>query len=77
MGWVYVALFFLSGILRSLPSLSLPTTFIKVTVSHQFEKGYNVENAYFIGSRGISKSLKQDLKARGAIFEDSPGVPVG
>lgn len=39
--------------------------------------GANVKNACFINSRGISKSLKQDLKARGAIFGDSQGVPLG
>jgi uncharacterized protein YjbI with pentapeptide repeats/DNA-binding Xre family transcriptional regulator len=33
----------------------------------------NVKNARFADNLGISESLKQDLKARGAIFEDSPG----
>jgi uncharacterized protein YjbI with pentapeptide repeats len=34
--------------------------------------GANVEKATF-STNGISKSLKQDLIARGAIFEDAPG----
>ncbi|MGL6342923.1 MAG: pentapeptide repeat-containing protein [Waterburya sp.] len=32
-----------------------------------------VEKANFTDTLGVSESLKQDLKARGAIFEDSPG----
>ena len=35
--------------------------------------GAKVENARFGDNSGISESLKRDLIARGAIFEDSPG----
>jgi uncharacterized protein YjbI with pentapeptide repeats len=36
-------------------------------------QGANVKNAQFKFSSGISKAMKQDLIARGAIFEDTPG----
>jgi uncharacterized protein YjbI with pentapeptide repeats len=57
--------------------------FIDTNLSETKLDGAIVELARFGSNTGMSKTLKQDLIARGAIFEDAPGdrsevlVPAG
>ncbi|HBB36203.1 MAG TPA: hypothetical protein DC064_31630 [Cyanobacteria bacterium UBA9273] len=55
--------------LRSLPWLSGRSA----NLSGAYLSGANVNRTIFRNNQGISKTLKQDLIRRGAVFDDSPG----
>ena len=48
-------------------------TLLSADLSDADLSGAEVNGAQFGNNLGISNSLRQDLIARGAIFEDSPG----